>query len=361
VKDKAHALVTDAESEQDVNAAGRLFVVSSNGRIPLWKEAARQSRYVRLAGTGAGTFPFTHERFREGGGVVQHAHSQWFNVLSELGVVGLVLFAAAVVLFVAAMVGNPFARRRDSLQPLLVALQAGVVVFFVHMSWDWDWDMAAVGTAAFVFIAVVVSYRRTRDADERRAARAAARAAETASGPLATTDASPETASAARPDAEPAGREESRTAAGVRSRRRRRGWGLRVVASAALLLLAAVWLPPYLAGRAQDAAVAAAADGRIPAALTAARRAASLDPLAAGPLLTQAALLQQQGRIRAALMKLREAARLQPQDFEVWYALGKLQEGSLGQPAAARASFTRALALNPLDGASRFELERLSR
>jgi len=42
----------------------------------------RQSRYVREAGTGAGTFPFSHYRFRSGGGVVKHAHSQWFNVLN---------------------------------------------------------------------------------------------------------------------------------------------------------------------------------------------------------------------------------------------------------------------------------------
>ena len=61
-------------------------------------------------GTGAGTFAFTHYRFRTAGGVVKHAHSQWFNVLSELGVVGLVLFVAAMVLFVAAAVGNPFSR-----------------------------------------------------------------------------------------------------------------------------------------------------------------------------------------------------------------------------------------------------------
>ena len=107
--------------------------------------------------------------------MVKHAHSQWFNVLSELGIVGLVLLAAALVLFVAAAVGNPFARRDDPLHPLLVALQVGAVAFLVHMSWDWDWDMAAAGTLAFVFLAAAASYRATRAADDRRAARSAAR------------------------------------------------------------------------------------------------------------------------------------------------------------------------------------------
>ena len=145
-----------------------------------------------------------------------------------------------------------------------------------------------------------------------------------------------------------------------RPRRLRSGWGIRAVASIALVLLALCWLPPYLAQRAENAALAAASDGRVAAGLSQARRAATLDPLAVSPLLTQATLLQQLGQNRAALAKLQEAARLQPQNFEVWFALGELQQSALGQKKQARASFTRALALNPLDSASRYELERLA-
>ena len=74
---------------------GRLISFNT-GRPPLWREALRQSRHDRLLGTGAGTFVFTHYRFRQDVGVVRHAHSEWLNVLSELGVVGLVLFVAAM-------------------------------------------------------------------------------------------------------------------------------------------------------------------------------------------------------------------------------------------------------------------------
>jgi hypothetical protein len=393
VKEKAHALVTDAESEQNGNAAARLLTVTTNGRIQLWKEAARQSRYARTAGTGAGTFSFTNYRFRTGGILVQHAHSQWFNVLSELGVVGLTLFAAAIVLLVAAMVGNPFSRRGDPLHPLLVALQAGVIAFLVHISWDWDWDMAAIGTLALVFITAVTSYRTTRASDLRRAARHArhvARQEEAEAEPAVAGGAETSTtgAEAAAVVLEEAGvaptqapvalAEEGDTGAvdeahasgegpdeaaraGERSRRRRSGWGIRVVASTALVLLALCWLPPYLAQRAENSALAEASDGRVAAGLVQVRRAATLDPLAVGPLLTQASLLQQLGQNRAALAKLHEAARLQPQNFEVWFALGELQQSALGQKRQARASFTRALALNPLDSASRYELDRLER
>ena len=406
VKARAHALVTDSGGGGS-NGPGRLFVVSTNGRVSLWREAARQSHYDRVAGTGAGTFPFTHYRFRTTGGVVKHAHSQWFNVLSELGVVGLVLFVAAMILFVASAVGNPFSCRRDPLHPLLVALQAGVIAFLVHMSADWDWDMAAIGTLVFVFVAVCVSYRSTRAGDEHRRARgggddvsdgepdypppeaspAASRDGSPAPPPpaeaavAAATAGGPGTASSEALIAAPAGRAEvavvelpgdgergiddqESPAEDRGSKRapqtRRLRWAPRVAACVALLLLAVSWLPPFFAERAENAALAAASDCNVAGALGHARRAASLDPLAVSPLLTQATLLQQLGRNREALAQLQDAAKLQPQNYEVWYALGVLLHGAMGRDKAARAALTRALALNPADAASRYELESLA-
>jgi Flp pilus assembly protein TadD len=136
---------------------------------------------------------------------------------------------------------------------------------------------------------------------------------------------------------------------------------VRVVASAALVLLAVSWLPPYLAHRAENAALAASADGDVAAALDHVRRAAGLDPLAVSPLLTEAMLLQQLGRNREALARLQAAAQLQPQNYEVWYDLGVLQHEAFGRDKAARAALIRALGLNPLDAASRDELERILR
>ena len=132
------------------------------------------------------------------------------------------------------------------------------------------------------------------------------------------------------------------------------------MASTALVLLAVSWLPPYLAQRAENAALAAASDGDVSAALDYARRAATLDPLAVSPLLTEATLLQQLGRNREALARLQAAVKLQPQNYEVWYELGVLLHEAFGRDKAARAAFTRALALNPDDAASRYELELLA-
>ena len=117
------------------------------------------------------------------------------------------------------------------------------------------------------------------------------------------------------------------------------GWAPRVVASAALLLLAVSWLPPYLALRSENAALAASSDGDVARRRSATRGGRTWDPLAVSPLLTQAMLLQQLGRNREALERLQAAAKLQPQNYEVWYELGVLQHGALGRDKAARASF----------------------
>ena len=402
VQDRAHALVTDSESSVGDGPA-RLLTVTTNGRIALWREAARQWRSHRAAGTGAGTFAFAHYRFRETGGVTKHAHSQWFNVLSELGLVGLVLIAAAIVLLVAAAVGNPFSRRRDPLHPLLVGLQAGAIALLAHLTGDWDWDMAAVGTLVFVFLAVCVSYRATRAADQRRTARrlvrdepdggpvretpatveaervpvpapapqpaervgAAVNAAGAADAPAAGASGEGPPASARAADEPPPGAGSSAARGGARERRsaprsRHVRWPIRLVASTALLLLAVSWLPPYLALRAENAALAASSDGDVAVALDRVRWAATLDPLAVSPLLTEASLLQQLGRNREALARLQAAAKLQPQNYEVWYELGVLLHGALGRDKAARVALLRALALNPDDSASRYELELLA-
>jgi len=364
VKDRVQTFISGTDKTDSGEGAGRLISLNT-GRPPLWREALEQSRSHRLSGTGAGTFVFTHERFREDGGTVKHAHSQWFNVLSELGTVGLGLFAAAMALFVVAAVRNPFTDRRDPLRPLLVALQAGMVAFVVHISWDWDWDMAAIGTVFFLFAAACSSYLATRTADRRRYAVAVAvgaarrREEEAAAGQAAP---KPDGQDGPGPDLRSAPAEATAAPAEASlpapaRRRRAAAWPARTVATVALVLLAASWLVPYLAARDESAAFAAAGDGDSAVALSRARRAANLDPLAVDPLITEALVLQQQGRNGEALAVLQKAARLQPDNYEVFYHEGVLLLRALGRKKAAIAALRRALALNPLDDASRFELE----
>jgi O-Antigen ligase len=361
VKARVHAFASDSDTTQPAEGTVRLVSVNT-GRPPLWREALDQARVDPIAGSGAGTFPFTHYRFRKDGGVVKHAHSEWFNVLSELGIVGLVLFVASILLFVVTSFRNPLRDRGDPMRSLVVAMQAGILAFLVHISWDWDWDMAAIGFVFFLFVAVSSSYLATRAGDARRR-HAREVAGETRDAPAHVTRDAP-----AGLDTAPAGSDAEGTAdaaadegdlppAAVRPARRGTArWPVRAAATTALVLLAVSWAFPYLALRAANAALTESANGNAAAALSDARHAARLDPLAVDPLLSEALVLQQQGKNVEALAVLDRAQRLQPANFEVYSAQGQLLLNVFGRKAAAIVALKHALALNPLDAASASEL-----
>lgn len=377
------------------NDAGRVLVVSSNGRVGLYRVALRQYRYTPLVGTGAGTFAFSNYRFRDTGLFVKHAHSQWFNTMSELGLVGLGLLAAFVVALAVAVIATLIRLRRDRERGLLAACLAASVGFVFHISGDWDWDMAAV-TLAFLLLAVTAArYGGSRETPVAVVEAAAALvdesagvpderqptgSAEVSGGPTAATTATLEAggpaggrrAAAAASDAagpaavipavlEPVSAPVSALDDGsTATAGRRLSWPLVGLWAGLLVVLVVSWLLPFLSLRADDRALAAAGDGRLVVAEAEARTAHRLDPLAVGPLLTLAGIEVRLGRPEEALAVLEQAAALQPENYNIQYQLGVLLADSLGRPAEAAAAYRRALELNPRHALSRSRLESLS-
>jgi hypothetical protein len=301
---------SDVSGNLGSSSAGRLLSLGNNGRIPMAREGLRSFAHHPLVGTGAGTFRFINFLYRpDASYVVKHAHDQWINVLSELGVVGLALFVVALggLLFAAL---RPVGRAaRDADRGLLAALQAAAVAFVVHMTIDWDWDMAAAALLFLLFTCVAAAYVRGR-----------------------------------------------RTAAAG-------GVGLpfgaaaRAFTTGVVVLVGLSFLGPWLSERALSQAVASAGRGRLAAAAAQAEEAHRLDPLAVDPLFTLAQVEQQQGRSGVALATLDRAAHLQPRNYATWYELGVMQLNVFGQRAQAADSLRRALALDRFDDASRSALD----
>ncbi len=312
---------SDTSANPQSSGAGRLLALGSNGRIPMVREGLKGFPHHPLAGTGAGTFRFTNYLYRPGASfVVKHAHNQWVNVLSELGLVGLILFVVAVGgLLVAALRPVGWAAR-DADRGLLAALQAASVAFVAHMTIDWDWDIAAATVAFLLLTGVAAAYvrgRRTSLAADRPRARRGAHEA---------------------------------------PRGLRFGIASRVLATGVLALVAASFLFPYLSQRSLSRAIAQAGANQTAAAIVQAHRAHRLDPLAVDPLFTLALVQQQEGRASEALATLQQAVRLQPQNYAVYYELGLMQLNVLGRRSEAAASFRHALSLNPHDDNSSYEL-----
>jgi O-antigen ligase len=294
------------------NNAGRLTSLGSSGRVPWYREAIKGFDAHKIAGTGAGTFSFTNYLYRPQAWVVHHSHSQWLNVLSELGLVGFVLFAVAIGGLVVAALGRLLKDRADPERSLLAGCQAAVVAFVVHMSIDWDWDMAVITLAFLLLAGAAAGYVRQRDRADAEAA----------------------------PSVPP----------------RRLSLAARILITGLVVLGAVAWGLPYLSQHAALAAVDDASLGRLTQAASSARRAGRLDPLAVDPLITLALVQVEQRHAPAARQTLERAVRLQPRNYEPYYQMGLLELNSFGDQAAATQWFRRALALDPLDALTRAQL-----
>jgi Flp pilus assembly protein TadD len=313
-----HAALSPGGPSNDVQ---RLTSLGTSGRVPWYRSAILGFIHHPVAGTGAGTFVSTNYLYRSDTLVVRHSHSQWLNVLSELGLVGLVLFAVAVAGLVAAAFGRPLLRRGDPHRGLLAACQAAVVAFVVHMSIDWDWDMTSVTIAFLLLAGVCAGY--IRDCERQDGG---------------VTESNPGSGRVAR----------RRQAA----RARRKGaptTGMRVLATAVIAFAVVCWALPYLAERATREAQYQLSSGDPSAAEAAARRAVRLAPLSVDPLLALADAQAQSGRPEAAAATLQRAVRLQPDNYEPYYRMGELVLQDFHDPTAARAWFEKALTLNPRD------------
>ncbi len=250
------------------NDVQRLASLGSSGRVSWYREALRGFSDHPVAGTGAGTFRFTNDLYRTSNLVAKHSHSQWLNVLTELGVVGLVLFAVAVGGLVAAAFGRRLWDRRDPHRALLAACQAAIIAFVVHLSLDWDWDMTAITIAFLLLAGVSAAYVRDRRPVARRAPAS-----------------DPGRARRHRLSSAPAAGRVRRSISGRSSARHRRDRLRRRVLGACRTL------PSARPSAAQDQL----SRGQVASAEASARRATALDPLAVDPLLTLAATQAQQG------------------------------------------------------------------
>lgn len=110
-------------------------------RADWWHAARTDGLHHLLGGSGAGTFHDLYQRLP----AAHDAHSLYLQTFAELGLPGLVLVTALVLLpILAAFRGKQ------------AAVAAGLVVFALHMGVDWDWQLPAVTVAGLALAARAV-------------------------------------------------------------------------------------------------------------------------------------------------------------------------------------------------------------
>jgi hypothetical protein len=113
---------------------------SDNGRLEHWEVALNAFRDDRLRGSGAGTYQIRWAQDRPTTVDVRDGHSLYLETLGELGILGLVLLGACLL-----VVLGGFARRvRGEDRELFAALLAAAVAWALAAGVDWAWEMPAV-------------------------------------------------------------------------------------------------------------------------------------------------------------------------------------------------------------------------
>ena len=125
----------------------RLTDVGNNGRIEHWRVARVGFHENALHGSGAGTYQLQWEKHRRLIFAVIDGHGLYFEVLGELGIVGLLLLLGAIVTILAGLAR----RARGDDRPIYGALFAAGLAWALHAGVDWDWEMPA--TTFFFFAA----------------------------------------------------------------------------------------------------------------------------------------------------------------------------------------------------------------
>jgi O-antigen ligase len=126
------------------------------GREDHWEVALDVFRDKPLRGEGAGTYELAWTRDRPNNGDVTEAHSLYLEVLAELGVVGGVLLAVALLTILAGFLMGAHGPNRA----LYAALTAAALVWMVHAGIDWDWEMPAVTLWLFAMGGAALACRR---------------------------------------------------------------------------------------------------------------------------------------------------------------------------------------------------------
>ncbi len=279
-----------AGGDPNLETQGTRFGVNvGSNRRDFWRVGLDEAGDHLLAGGGAGSFANAYLQGRNSTEQPRDPHSVEVLMLSELGVVGFLLFVAFIG---GGVVAGLRARR---LGPQAAALTAGcltaVAYWLAHSSYDWFWHYPGI-TAPAVFLLGAAAAAPLAGASDRRLS------------PLR--------------------------------------WGAAAVLAVALVGAVPLFLSQRYADRGYDEY-----PGNPSAALDDLDRAADLDPFDPEPLLAKGLIESDVGNRDAALQAFRDAAGREPKAYAAHYFLAR--ELAPVDRAAARIEAARALRLNPLD------------
>lgn len=274
------------------DGTGRLGSAAGQSRYQFWSSAVEENATRPLTGTGSGTFEYWWTRNGGLAEIVRDTHSLYLQTLGELGIVGLALLAAFLLMILIGG-GRELLRSIPTERSLLAAALAGCVAFCLTAAFDWMWQIPVLAVALLLLASALVR------------------------GPLP------------RPDG----------AAGIRLPQR---LGVAVLAIAAIVAIAI----PLTSASFVRQSEADARSGDLVGALNAAVTAQNVQPHAATPRLQEALVRERLGEFGLAADAARAATVRESTNWRTWFVLSRL-EAERGRAGPAVAAYRRAKSLNP--------------
>lgn len=143
------------------NAPDR-FTDASGFRYDLWRVAIKEWRSAPLLGLGAGNYDTRYYQLRRNTDYVRQPHSIEFQLLAELGLPGLLLFAVTVGAIAAAVLRSRRMVDSPGEHMLLVAAAGAMTVWLVHTSGDWLYNLPGITGIALLLAGTVLARPHAR-------------------------------------------------------------------------------------------------------------------------------------------------------------------------------------------------------
>lgn len=280
--------------------------ISGNGRYQWWKVAVQATSEQRFTGSGPGTFQLLWLPRATVSGYVTNAHSLYVETLAEVGIVGLLLLVGFLLVALAAPIGE-LTRTAYEARTETAATAAALIAFMVSAGVDWVWQLPVLPAAFLLLAAAGLAPRRLEAPVRSQAAVDALSAQRSASGRgrLMRSGLIVTALASLVAIAVPLG-----TASAVRQSQAAVGGGeTRLALSDAR---SAARLEPGAASPQIQEALVLELEHDYPAALQAARKATRDEPQNWSGWLTLSRLEAESGQVRAAISAYRRARSLNP-------------------------------------------------
>lgn len=152
-----HDFKSPAVATTGSDLVSRLSTLNGNGRYQYWQVAVRATSGKRLTGSGPATFQLLWlPRATQAGGYVSNAHSLYVETLAEVGVVGLILLAAFLVAALGAAL-RLVTTSEDEARTHAAGTAAAMVAFLASALVEWIWQLPVVPVAFLVLAAAVLA------------------------------------------------------------------------------------------------------------------------------------------------------------------------------------------------------------